>query len=393
MTDLDRIRQATNGDHGPDQQRIAECGLELTALLLRKNADYGGSAWQASGAIVFHCSHDSCSQIKWQQFKQQVGVPLPEEFDPPLRQPAVPKVEPPKPAPAKKKALKQTQTLTTLKAATFNFADTMSEPQAQLLQLGIADLDNAMGGGIAPGEMVLLAARPSHGKSMVALQMVHKLTAAGVTCCFMSEEMSSVALGKRTALYATPSSEEDWKKNPEQFKQDLGVHFHQRAECHIMESSRTTERMCDNIRRLHNEEGVQCAIVDYAQLLQGRGGNRYEQVTNTSIALRHLATETGVSLIVLCQMSRAIEGRSSFVPQMGDLKDSGQLEQDADVLVYLVWPHRLDPHKPEDEYLMYVNKNRNREIRRGMISCRINPTRQRIDAAAASWESAANAFR
>jgi len=47
MTDLDRIRQAMNGDHGPDQQRIAECGLELTALLLRKNADYGGSAWQA----------------------------------------------------------------------------------------------------------------------------------------------------------------------------------------------------------------------------------------------------------------------------------------------------------------------------------------------------------
>jgi len=351
-----------------------------------------------SGAIVFHCSHDSCEGNKWQQFKEHVGVPLPEEFDPPLSAP-VGESKPPKKFETirlgqKKDKQKQTdQTVTTLKESTLKFADQLSEPQVQLMELGIGDLDSAMGGGMAPGELLLMAARPSHGKSMVALQAIHKLTASGVTCCFMSEEMSAQSLSKRTALYATQSKEETWQKQQEQFKMDLNVHFSHRAECYIMESSRTTERMCDNIRRLQDEHGVQCAVVDYAQLLQGEGGNRYEQVTNTSIALRHLATETGISLIVLCQMSRAIEGRGSFTPQMGDLKDSGQLEQDADVLIYLVWPHRLDPNKPEDEYVMYVNKNRNREIKRGMVTCSIDPSRQRINAAAMPWESAADAFR
>ena len=350
-----------------------------------------------SGAIVFHCSHDSCAGNKWQQFKEQVGVPLPEEFDPPLSVPATA-------APAKEfktivigqkkdKPSQTGQAVTTLKESTLKFADQLSEPQVQLMELGIADLDAAMGGGMAPGEVLLMAARPSHGKSMVALQAVHKLTASGITCCFMSEEMSTQALSKRTALYATISKEETWQKHQEQLKLDLNVHFSHRAECYIMESSRTTEKMCENIRRLQDEHGVQCAVVDYAQLLQGKGGNRYEQVTNTSIALRHLATETGISLIVLCQMSRAIEGRATFTPQMGDLKDSGQLEQDADVLVYLVWPHRLDPNKPEDEYVMYVNKNRNREIKRGMVTCQIDASRQRINATAIPWQASADAFQ
>jgi len=345
-----------------------------------------------SGASVFSCSHDSCKGNKWHQFKELFGAPQPDEFDPPLRQSSPPALAPPKAKPKPEPQKPADQKTTTLAQATLNFAATIDEPSEQLIELGLGDLDRAIGGGIAAGEMVLIAARPGHGKSLVALQIVHKLTASGVTCCFMSEEMSSSALGKRTALYATPTTEKEWRENPEHFKQSLDVHFHHRAECHIMESSRTAERMCDNIRTLQKKHGVQCAVVDYAQLLQGKGGNRYEQVTNTSIALRHLATETGVSLIVLCQMSRAIEGRTTFIPQMGDLKDSGQLEQDADVLVYLVWPHRLNPDKPETEYAMFVNKNRNRGVIQGVVACNINPARQRIDAAAPAWQSAAESF-
>jgi hypothetical protein len=194
----------------------------------------------------------------------------------------------------------------------------------------------------------------------------------------MSEEMTSAALGKRTAQFATPTTEDSWRQNPTVFRQELDSHFRNRAECYVVENSRTTDEVCKRIRNLTEEYGVQVAVIDYAQLLQSKGNGRYEQVTNTSIALRQLTTELNIVTVVLCQLNRQIENRSSFQPQMGDLKDSGQLEQDADVLVSLMWAHKMDSAKPEDEYTLFVQKNRNREIRRAVCSCTIEPNRQRI---------------
>ena len=141
------------------------------------------------------------------------------------------------------------------------------------------------------------------------------------------------------------------------FRVELESHFRNRAECYVIENSRTTDAICNRVRKLQQDHGIQVAVIDYAQLLQSKGNGRYEQVTNTSIALRQLTTELGITTIVLCQLNRSIEGRNSFQPQMGDLKDSGQLEQDADVLVTLMWQHKLDSTKPEDEYSLFVQKN------------------------------------
>ena len=259
-----------------------------------------------------------------------------------------------------------------------NYADGINEPKQQLLRLNLGDLDFALGGGVALGEMVLMAARPSHGKSMIALQAIHSLTADGVPCCFMSEEMSATSLGKRTALFATPTTEDTWRKNPAMFRVELESHFRNRADCYVIENSRTTDEICNRVRKLKQQHDIQVAVIDYAQLLQSKGNGRYEQVTNTSIALRQLTTELGIATIVLCQLNRSIEGRNNFQPQMGDLKDSGQLEQDADVLVTLMWSHKMDTSKPEDEYLLFLQKNRNREIKRTLCMCRIEPQRQRI---------------
>jgi replicative DNA helicase len=118
--------------------------------------------------------------------------------------------------------------------------------------------------------------------------------------------------------------------------------------------------------------------VDYVQLLQGEGNGRYEQVTNTSVALRHLATELKIIIIAICQLNRDIEKREKWMPRLGDLRDSGQIEQDADVILSLLWPHRLDQTKDPHEYLIFVIKNRSRETKKNPVKCEIKPSRQMI---------------
>jgi KaiC/GvpD/RAD55 family RecA-like ATPase len=249
---------------------------------------------------------------------------------------------------------------------------------SNLMELGLPDLDYALEGGVEPGEMVILAARPSHGKSAVALQAIHHVTSNGIRAAMVSEEMSTSALGKRVLQFASTVPQEHWKFSSGQVEAELDQHFKSRVPCIVIESCRTAERAAEAIRRAVNEDGVRFAVVDYAQILGSKGNGRYEQVTQTSVILRQLASETGIVLLVLCQLSRAIETRQKFVPTTSDLKDTGQLEQDADVIVFLVWPHRIDPKNSPDEYLFFVSKNRNRAINAPSLRCTFKPSRQML---------------
>lgn len=246
-----------------------------------------------------------------------------------------------------------------------------------LVKIGLPDLNRALGGGVEFGEMIMVAARPSHGKSMLALQMVAQLTADGISCGFISEEMAALTVGKRVIQFASDMPEPTWMTDRDRLNHQIGEYFRHRAECTIVEGCRTIERVVDEIRELA-ESGVKAIVVDYVQLLQSSTKGRYETVTENSVQLRKVCTETGIILIVLAQMSRSIEGRELFVPRPSDLRESGQLEQDTDVLLFLVWPWKIDPEKERNEYLIFVQKNRNREIVSPVIKCRFDPARQRI---------------
>lgn len=160
---------------------------------------------------------------------------------------------------------------------------------------------------------------------------------------------------------------------------DLRLRPIRNAHCYIAESCGTVANAEEVIRWAVAEKGVKVVAVDYAQLLRSPGSSRYEQVTNTSIAIRQLASELGVTILLLCQLNREMEKRGKFLPMMSDLRDSGQIEQDADVILFLCWPYRIDSTRDPYEYLIFVGKNRNRPINKSVITCKFKAARQMIE--------------
>lgn len=269
--------------------------------------------------------------------------------------------------------------VTLLDDAARAYLKTVTDGGAKLLSLGLPNLDAAIGGGVEPGEMIIFAARPSHGKSMAAQQVVYNFISLGIPAMIVSEEMSHLMLGKRAIQFASEAPAEHWAARAESVSRDIDAHFAGSANCFVLEGCRNVNRVVEQIRRFVAEQGVGLAVVDYAQLLAGNGKGRYDQITQVSIELKKVAAECKIPVIVLCQMSRSIEGRDSYLPRMSDLKESGQFEQDADVIVFQAWPYKLDPDKhPPEEYWLFVGKNRNRGIHSHMVKCKFLPGRQKL---------------
>lgn len=260
----------------------------------------------------------------------------------------------------------------------------------KLLPLGLPDVDKALGGGVLQGEMVIVAGRPSHGKTVAAMQALESL--ATVTPGLMlSEEMSTPALAQRTICGFTAIQQDDWQTQRDIVMRDAEHHFERMHPILVCESSGTVERAIEAIEKAKSEYGIGAVAVDYVQLLKGKGVGRYEQVSDTSTKLKQAAIRNAVVILAVCQLNRSVESnqRKSTSPRMSDLRDSGQLEQDADVILFVEWLHRTSPqsHKP-DEYRITVGKNRNRPIVQSIIDCVFIPERQKIVAKAYSRQCA-----
>ncbi len=273
---------------------------------------------------------------------------------------------------------KERRKFTTTAEAAQQYITRLKSGSTLLIPSGLPSLDAAIGGGFEAGEMVILAARPSHGKSAVALQCAHEWTANDLPVLFVTEEMSAMALGKRTLLFASETPQEYWGSSVADLEIDLHQFIKQRSDCYIVENCGTVENVTAEIERAVAELQVRSVIVDYAQLLDSHGNSRYEKITNTSIALRRVASEQKIVVLVLCQLNREIENRPKFEPKLSDLKDTGQLEQDADVIIFLVWPHRINPKRNPFSYWFYIAKNRNREIVKPVVECHFEPSRQML---------------
>lgn len=366
---LFKIPEAVSGDSGHNRTFIAACRLILGFGLSEEIALQLLTEWNQtckpmwSERELLHKVQDAAKQTGPRNYLRNVQpqnwstVKVPEYKSPP------PKHEP---------------RMTTIVDATRKYIEQLRSGKSELIELGLGDVDYAIAGGVERSELVILAARPSHGKSAIALQCVHTWTLNVRPCLIISEEMSALAIGKRTLQHISEVPEEYWRTSLNELETDLDFYASKRAPGIIAESCGTTEAALEQIEKAVSEHQVQCVVVDYAQILRGYGKTRYEQITATSIALKQIASKHNLVVMLLCQLSREIEKRTKFKPVMSDIKETGQLEQDADVILFSVWPHRIDSSKPPEEFQFFVGKNRNRRINQAAVTCCFKPSRQMI---------------
>lgn len=207
---------------------------------------------------------------------------------------------------------------------------------------GFTDLDE-MTSGLQAGDIVIVAARPSMGKTSLVINMAqHVGTKTDKTVGIFSLEMSKEQLFLRMLtgearidahrLRGGFLGDRDWGK----LSQALGTLSEAKIYIDDTPSIGVLE-MRAKCRRLQAEHGLHLIIIDYVQLMQGRGRfeNRSLELASISRSLKGLAKELGVPILVLSQLSRASEQRSDHRPQMSDLRESGALEQDADVIIFI----------------------------------------------------------
>ena len=221
---------------------------------------------------------------------------------------------------------------------------------------GFVDLDE-MTRGLQPGDLVIVAARPSMGKTSLVLNMAQYVAAQPeYTVGFFSLEMSKESLFIRLLtseaqidshrLMSGAVGHKDYGRISHALESLSGMKLYidDTANIGVLE-------MRAKSRRLQSEHGLHLIIVDYIQLMSGRGRfeNRTLELAAISRSLKGLAKELSVPIVVLSQLSRAPEARSDHRPQLSDLRESGALEQDADVvaLIYRDDVYNKDPNNPD----------------------------------------------
>jgi replicative DNA helicase len=233
---------------------------------------------------------------------------------------------------------------------------------------GFYDLDHKTSG-MQPSDLVIIAARPSMGKTSFVINMAQSAALEhGKTVGIFSLEMSKEQLFMRM-LTSEARVDSQRLRQGMLLERDLPA-IAQAAEKLSMakifiddSASIGVLEMRAKARRLKAEHGLDMLVIDYVQLMQGRGRfeNRQQELTSISRSLKGLAKELHVPVLILSQLSRAPDARADHRPQLSDLRESGALEQDADVVMFI---YREDRYKgPEDqdtgEAEIIISKQRN----------------------------------
>jgi len=233
---------------------------------------------------------------------------------------------------------------------------------------GFPSLDRAIGG-LSKGSLVIIAARPSMGKTALAMNIAQKVsTINGIPVAIFSLEMSKDEVANRMlsmqamvnnrTLRSGQIQNDDWDRIAKALPPLYAapVHIDDRSGSTVIE-------MMSKCRQLRLESKLGLVVIDYMQLMSGGGhsDSRQQEISEISRTLKIMARELEVPVIALSQLSRACEARSDKRPMLSDLRDSGAIEQDADVVMFLFREHYYDQNKTQmdtEEAEVIVAKNR-----------------------------------
>jgi len=257
--------------------------------------------------------------------------------------------------------------------------------QLRGVRTGWRDLDN-MTAGLQRSDLIILAARPAMGKTTLVTNLAYNVaTVAKQSVLFFSLEMSKEQLVDR--MLADASGVDAWNIRTGNLSDDdfgkLSDAMGEMAEAPIFIDDTpgvSVLEMRTKARRAAHEQPLGLIIIDYLQLMQGSGksdGNRVQEVSEISRGLKLIARELNVPVIALSQLSRSVESRSPQIPQLSDLRESGSIEQDADIVMFIYREAYYNPETERENITdLIIAKHRNGPT--GKVELYFHPERLRF---------------
>ena len=249
------------------------------------------------------------------------------------------------------------------------------------LATGIKSIDN-MTGGLEPGDYVILAARPSMGKSAMMLEISENVAKQGKSVLVFSLEMTKEKLMNRLFSSLTKIPLERIKTgeltSPEWNKLANAANFICQQKLYFDDKGgQSVNEIRSKSRKAKLQYDLDLIVIDYIGKIQGQGENRNQELSRISDALKNLAKELKIPIVVLCQLSRAPEARSDHRPMLSDLRESGSIEQDADIVIMLYRDEYYNA-ETEEKNIMEAIVTKSRDGKTGTVKLYWDGNTQRI---------------
>jgi replicative DNA helicase len=232
-------------------------------------------------------------------------------------------------------------------------------------QTGWRFLDKYIGG-YNEGDLIVVAGRPGMGKTAIALTLTKEFAQLGGKALFISLEMSNEQLAKRYISLIGDIA--NWKIRNGQLRENeilqvCDIANNQTIEFFIDDDVDSRIGQIKAKAKLHKStKGLNLLVIDYIQLIKGTKTNREQEIAEISRTLKLLAKELKITVMILAQLSRKSEERADKRPMLSDLRESGAIEQDADIVMFPFRPMYYEQEKPEmEEAELIIAKNRNGE--------------------------------
>lgn len=244
---------------------------------------------------------------------------------------------------------KGAQDITAVLAGFMDLMQDRLDGKVKKIDTGLTDLNAILGGGFEPGQLVIVAGRPGMGKSAFSLGLAN---AAVDPILIVNMEMENMQTAERFVAHVG-STHLTWLRNPTQDSQNwerltAAIQRISGQENKIFLDDCPTQSLFSiraEARRIQRKHGLGCIIVDYLSLMEGsEAKERHNQVAEFSRGLKRLAKELNVPVVALAQLSRKVEDRNDKRPVMSDLRESGQIEQDADIIIFLYREEQYNEH-------------------------------------------------
>lgn len=236
------------------------------------------------------------------------------------------------------------------------------------LPTGFDGLDRLLNGGLRAGQLIIVAGRPGMGKTSLAAQMGHHAAATGEPTLFLSQEMTEADITDRllaathgialSSLVSGQLSDDGWRRVTAALGalNELPLYLDDQPALTLLD-------VATKARKVQRSAGLGLLVIDYLQLMTGTGDNRNAELERISRGLKQLAKELSIPVIALSQLSRECEKRPNKRPMTSDLRDSGSLEQDADVILAIYRDDIYNPDSPDGGTAeVLVRKNRQGRI-------------------------------